>query len=261
MRSIAGSCGGWSLVACAGCAFTGVVAFLSSDDPVDARTVAGDHPAFMVNWWIAGTGDGMLDARRGVPRARRRDLRCVGRGRGVEGGDDHDRARRGSRRDPRLHAARTISAGILAFLIGTALQVVFLAALLPAVWAHGNTAGTDGDVVVVAPVRDGPHLVHHRVGRGPRAEHRDDRSQHRRGARRDLGLGADRRGADPRYKPGLARWLITENVATVVPWTAITDARFQRGPGTALATLVLYLLIAAVVAAVTFMRRDIAAAT
>ena len=63
------------------------------------------------------------------------------------------------------------------------------------------------------------------------------------------------------YKPGLARWLITENVATVVPWSAITDARFERGPGTALATLVLYLLIAAVVAAVTFTRRDIAAAT
>ena len=67
----------------------------------------------------------------------------------------------------------------------------------------GRTAtrtGTDGDVVVVAPARHGPHLVRHRVGRGPRAEHRDDRSQHGRRARRDLGVGADRRGAHPRVQ-------------------------------------------------------------
>ena len=39
------------LVACAGCVFTGVVAFLSSDDPVELAQSSGDHPAFMVNWW------------------------------------------------------------------------------------------------------------------------------------------------------------------------------------------------------------------
>ena len=46
----------WMVVlACAGCAFTGVVAFLSSDDPFELAQSTGDHPAFMVNWWIAGT--------------------------------------------------------------------------------------------------------------------------------------------------------------------------------------------------------------
>ena len=41
----------------------------------------------------------------------------------------------------RLHAARTASAAILAFVIGFALEVVFLAAALPAVVLNGTTDG------------------------------------------------------------------------------------------------------------------------
>ena len=45
----------------------------------------------------------------------------------------------------RLHAARTVSAGVLAFVIGMALQVAFLASVTPAVLLHGTTDGTDAD--------------------------------------------------------------------------------------------------------------------
>ena len=249
----------WMVVlACAGCAFTGVVAFLSSDDPYKLAQSSGDHPAFMVNWWVAGTGDGILTV-----AAVFLALGAAICGASVAGAEwkagtittvlTWEPSR------PRLHAARTISAAILAFIIGTLLQVVFLAALLPAVWAHGNTVGTDGAwwsslMLAAARISFITALVAvlamsiATIGRNTVAALV---------AISAWALIAE--GLIRGYKPGLARWLITENVATVVPWTPITDVRFHRGPGTALATLVLYLVIAAVIAAATFMRRDIAA--
>jgi len=60
-------------------------------------------------------------------------------------------------------------------------------------------------------------------------------------------------------KPGWARYLIGENVVTVVPWQAIEDARFDLSPTTALATLLFYLAIIVVIATASFARRDVAA--
>jgi hypothetical protein len=246
-------------VAGVGCAFTGVVAFLSSDDPVELARSTGDHPAFMANWWIAGTSDGILTV-----AALFLALGAAICGASVAGAEwkagtittvltwEPSRLR--------LHAARTMSAAILAFLIGTALQVVFLAALLPAVWAHGNSAGTDGEwwsSLLFAMVRISfvtalvavLALSIATIGRNTVAALV---------AISAWALIAE--GLIRGYKPGLARWLISENVGTVVPWSTISD-RFHRGPGTALATLVLYLVIAAAVATLTFTRRDIAAAS
>lgn len=60
-------------------------------------------------------------------------------------------------------------------------------------------------------------------------------------------------------KPGLARFLIAENVATVVPWASMRGVEFSRPPAVALLTLVGYLAIAVGVATLTFRRRDVTA--
>ena len=81
---------------------------------------------------------------------------------------------------------------------GRSCEVVFLAALLPAVWAHGKHGrGPHGAWWSSLPPCRSPHLVHHRTGRGACIEHRHDRAQHGRGPRRHLGVGADRRGPHP----------------------------------------------------------------
>jgi hypothetical protein len=130
------------VLACAGCAFTGVIAFLSSNDPYELTQSAGDHPAFMVNWWVAGTGDGFLTV-----AAVFLALGAAICGASVAGAEwkagtittvlTWEPSR------PRLHAARTISAAILAFIIGTLLQVVFPAASSRRCGPR-EQAGTDG---------------------------------------------------------------------------------------------------------------------
>ena len=136
--------------------------------------------------------------------------------------------------------------------------MVFLAALLPAVWAHGSTAGTDGAwwsslLLAVARISFITALVAvlalsiATIGRNTVA------ALVALSAWALIGEGLVRG-----YKPGMARWLVTENVATVVPWTAMSSAEFHREPGIALATLLFYLLVAALVAAFSFVGRDIA---
>jgi hypothetical protein len=247
------------LLAFLGCAFVGVVAYASSSDAYELASSSDDHPAFMANWWIAGSGDGTLSI-----AAVFLALGAAICGASVAGAE----WRAGTVTTVltwtpsrvRLQSARTISAAVLAFVIGALLQVVFLGALLPAVWAHGNSVGTDGDwwaslalamlriagitalvaVLALSIASIGRNTVAALVAIAAWAL---------------IGEGLVRG-----YKPGLARWLITENVATVVPWKAMSDVEFHRGPGTALATLVVYLLAAAAVAMVTFARRDIAGA-
>jgi hypothetical protein len=60
-------------------------------------------------------------------------------------------------------------------------------------------------------------------------------------------------------RPALARLMISENVATFVPWRALADADFERPPIVALAALVTYLGVVVAAATVSFVRRDITA--
>ena len=236
--------------------FTGIVVFLSSDDPTELA-MSPDHPAFMRSWWIEGGGDGYLTI-----AAVFLALGAAICGASVAGAEwkagtittvltwEPSRVR--------LHVARTISAGILSFVIATLLQLAFLAAALPAVWAHGNTTGTDGgfwSALVLAIVRISfitalvaiLALSIATIGRNTVAAL--------------VAISAWAlviEGLIRGYRPGLARWLVTENVATVVPWAKIDSVEFDRGPGLALTTLVVYLLAAAVVATLSFTRRDIA---
>lgn len=60
-------------------------------------------------------------------------------------------------------------------------------------------------------------------------------------------------------RPQLARFMIGENVATVVPWSQLTNVEFERPPIVALAALVAYLTAVVALATASFTRRDVIA--
>ena len=62
-------------------------------------------------------------------------------------------------------------------------------------------------------------------------------------------------------KPSLARWLWAENLGTVMTWAQLETGDFARGPVVAASTLFVYCAVIVGLAAVSFHRRDIAAAT
>jgi hypothetical protein len=137
----------WGLIALALAltALAGTIAFLDSRD-LDVQLLRlqdETHPAVMADWWNGGDGDSVL-----AIGAIALTLGGLIGGASVVGAEWKAgtvttvltwETRRG-----RLHAARTASAGILAFVIAFALQIVFLGAFLPAVLLNGTTDGVDG---------------------------------------------------------------------------------------------------------------------
>lgn len=241
------------------CAMTGVIAFASSRDPSNMGT---GHPVHMASWWTTGGGSGdslLLTAALFLVFGAAMCGASVGGAEWRAGTITTVLTWEPSRW--RLHAARTSSAAIMAFFIGFALQIVMLASTLPGVFLNGSTTGTDGDwwlALVLAMTRISMITALIAVlavniatiGRNTSAAL--------------IGIAvwafvAERTIAG--LKPGWARFLIGENVATVVPWTALEDAGFERPPTVALATLLVYLAIIVVIATSTFVRRDIAAAS
>lgn len=137
----------WVLVgiALAGIAVFGVAAFVSSAglDVAAIESRHETHPAVLRHWWVAGTGDGILT----VAAA----FLLMG---GLVGGASVVGAewRAGTvttmltwePRRLRLHLSRVGACAACAAIVSFALQAVFLSGFLPAVLAHGTTAGTDG---------------------------------------------------------------------------------------------------------------------
>ena len=60
-------------------------------------------------------------------------------------------------------------------------------------------------------------------------------------------------------RPQLARFMISENVATVVSWAQMDDVDFERPPIVALTALVAYLAVVVALATASFARRDVVA--
>jgi hypothetical protein len=241
------------------CTVAGVIVFADSAGKTLAELRVGDelHPALMRNWWIAGTGDGALMI----------SLFFLLLG-GLFGGASVTGAewRAGTvttvltwePRRVRFHLSRTAACAILAALISFALQAVFLASLLPAVIANGSSTGTDAGwwvSLIVAMLRASLLTAIAAM----------------------LGVALATLGRNTSFalvaiftwfavveglvrglKPGLAQYLWGENVATVVPWAQLPDARFQRGPLLALLTLTFYVLVITTIATLAFRRRDIA---
>ncbi len=100
------------VVALVGCAATGVIAFLSSRDPVEFASAVG-HPARMVDWWSGRRRLGPADRSR-VSRRRRGHLWRVRRRRRVARRHDHHGADLGTvtTATPRRTAQLSVRAGV-----------------------------------------------------------------------------------------------------------------------------------------------------
>jgi len=246
-----------SALALAGCVVLGIVALatVGETDPLVA-----DHPGFMRSWPLSSDGDSLLGVGAGFLA-----IGAAVCGASVGGAEWKAGTvttlltwvpARG-----RLHAARTIAAAICAFVIGFVLQVAMLVAALPAVVTGGSTDGTDRDwwaavllglvrISLVASMLAVLALNVATVGRNTTP------ALVALAAWALIGEGIIRG-----LRPGLARFLIGENVATVVPWRAMENQEFHRPPTLALVTLVVYLAIVVGVATVSFTRRDVAGAS
>lgn len=244
-----------------GCALAGVVAFFGSQGKTVTQMRLDDegHPAIMTDWWMADSHEGFL-----VIAMFFLVLGAFFGGATVAGGE----WRAGTMttlltwepRRLRLHAARSLSAAVLATVLSFALQIVFLASFLPAVWAHGTTEGVDSSFwigLVVAMARTSMITASATLLAIALAT-----------AARNTAFAvitvfawmAVIENLIRGLRPSLAPWLWAENVATVMTWNQLPDVDFTRGPLAALTTLLVYCGIVIVGAAVSFHRRDIGTA-
>ena len=249
----------WVLIGLAllGIGLLGVIAFTDSA----GRSVAdlgrdGTHPAIMADWWASGGADGILIVA-GLPLL----LGGVFGGASVIGAEWRagtvTTALTWEPRRLRLHAARLTSAFVLATIIAFVLEVLFLLATVPAVLAHGSTAGTDrgwwiglvGAMVRIALMTGLAALVAGSLATIGRST--------------TFALGAIFawlaivenmvRG----WKPGLQPHLLGENISTVLTWAPLADVEFTRDVPLAVAAIVGYCGVIAIACAMSFARRDV----
>ncbi len=247
----------WMIVlAVALSALAGVIVYFTSRDPV-ALARESTHPAHMASWWMAGEDSFLLTAALFLVIGAAICGASVAGAEWKAGTITTALTWEPSRR--RFHAARTASAAILAFAIGFALQIVFLAAAVPAVALNGTTAGTGsgwwaGLLLAMTRLALITSLVAvlavsiATIGRNTSAALV---------AMAAWALVVERIVAG--LRPQLARFMIGENVATVVPWSQLTNVEFERPPIVALAALVAYLTAVVALATASFTRRDVIA--
>lgn len=248
------------LIAVVGCATFGVIAWVSSSgrSAADlARGEEGGHPALLAWWWRQDVPDG-------IPIFVFLFL-IVG---GIIGGASVAGAEwkaitittllTWEPRRSRLLLTRFTAGALLAFVIAIALQVLFMAAALPAVFAHGSTETPGGGWWIslgLAVVRGALYTA---VG-AVLAEALAMLGRNTAFALVGLfGWVAVVEGAVRGLRPGWARWMWGENMAIVIPWRSSSTASFHRGPLTAALTIAIYMLVVCTVSAATFARRDIA---
>lgn len=249
-------------VAVVGCALAGVVAYFGSTGKTLTELRFDDEgsPALMTDWWIADANEGFLAIAMFFLF-----LGAFFGGATVVGGE----WRAGTvttvltwePRRLRLHGARTLSAATLAFIISFALQVLFLASFLPAVFLNGTAEGADASfwtALMVVMMRTSVLSAGAAV----------------------LAIALATVGRNTAFalitmftwlivieglirglKPSLSRWLWAENIGTVMTWAQLETSDVARGPVMASATLFVYCATIAGLAAVSFQRRDIVAAT
>jgi hypothetical protein len=246
-------------VALAGCVTIGIVAFVDSAGRSLAELHANGqtHPAVMRDWWIVGSAEGTLSIASLF-------LLFGGLIGGATVGGAEWRAGTVTTlltwepRRARVHFARCAACATLAALISLVLQAVFLAVLVPAVLAHGSTAGLDGAwwIALVSAMARTSLLT---------------------AVAATLGCALSTLGRNTAFalvtvfawitvveglirglRPGLSKLLWAENIATVVQWAQLEDAPFHRGPATALLTVAAYIAVIVGGATLAFARRDVA---
>lgn len=250
----------WTLISVAmlGVIVLGVVAFVdSAGKSPEELGVNGTHPAVMADWWAPGTADGILMIG-AVP------LLLGGLIGGVTVAGAEWRAGTittvlcWESRRLRLHAARVGACFVLATVIGLALEASFLAATVPAVLAHGTTAGVDSvwwasllwAMARIAFLTGGAAVVGASLatlGRGTTFA-----------LAVVFGWMAIGETLVRGVKPGLQHLLAAENLAVVLTWAPLADASFSRAGPAAAVTLTVYMAVIAAAAGAAFHARDIA---
>ncbi|MGZ8763957.1 MAG: hypothetical protein ACXW2Y_11600 [Acidimicrobiia bacterium] len=250
------------LLALGGCAFAGVVGFLSSSGKTIAElhTNNATHPAVLTDWWGGADGDSAVTIATTFLL-----LGGFFAGAAVAGAE----WRAGTittvltwePRRVRLTLTRTAACGIVAFVISFALQVVFLASFLPAVFANGTSAGADADwwmALGLAIARSSLLTAVAAVLAVALATL---------GRNTAFALATVFawivviEGVIRGVRPGWAQYLWGENLATIISWGQLDTETFSRGPLLALFTVIAYTALLIVAATITFQRRDIAGGT
>ncbi len=244
------------LIALAFSALAGLIVFLTSGDTLKFAQDPG-HPARMANWWTAGSGDDFL-----LVAAFFIFIGAAICGASVAGAE----WRAGTVTTVltwvpsrvRLHLARTSSAVLLAFVISFLLQTAYLLSAMPAVVVNGNTNGTDSAwwsalilamlrVSLVASLVAVLALSIATIGRNTSAALIVLATWALVIERTVVGL-----------RPKLARYMISENIGTLIEWSQLDGVDFERRPIVSLFALASYLAVVIAIATVLFARRDIA---
>jgi hypothetical protein len=246
------------LVALLGCALAGVIGFVASSGKTLAEITADEmNPAVLTNWWVPAESDGALLIS-GF-------FLLIG---GLLGGASVAGAewRAGTittvltwePRRVRLHVTRTAACGFLAFVIAIFVQAIFLASFLPAVLAHGTTDGATFNwwmSLALAVMRSALLTSIATVLAIALATLARNTA---------FAFGvvflwfAVIENLIRGLRPGWAQYLWGENIGTILPWKQIENVDFTRGPLVALGTIVVYVVVIAGAATITFQRRDIA---
>lgn len=248
------------LIALLGIAVMAIIAFVDSGRiDVAAMHARGEpHPAVMANWWVEGGGDGVL-----MIGAFFLAMGGLIGGASVVGAE----WRAGTMttlltwepRRLRLLVARIGSATVCAIVIATVLQLVLLAALLPAVFAHGTTAGADRAWAVglaaglarIALITGLATMLGASIA---------SIARNTAGAIVAVWVWlsvVERLVAG--LRPKLSGYLLGESIARVLTWADLERAPTSRSPGFALALLALYSGALLAAAAVHLQRSDVAA--
>lgn len=243
------------LIALAFSTFAGLVVFLTSRDAGKFAQDQG-HPARMANWWTSGSGDDFL-----LVAAIFLFVGAAICGASVAGAE----WKAGTMTTMltwvpsrvRLHIARTSSAALLSFVIGFFLQTVFLLAAVPAVVIHGTSTGTDASwwtalllamirISLVTSLISVLALSIATMGRNTSAALI---------VLATWALVIERMVAG--FWPKLGRFMIAENVGTLIEWSQLDGVDFERPPIVSLFSLAGYLAVVIAVATILFARRDI----
>lgn len=250
------------VIAVIGCAVAGVIAFTSSSGKsVFEMQEQGQttHPAVLTDWWVSGTGDGLLAL--GFLFLL---LGALIGGATVAGAewrfDTITSVLTWEPRRWRVHGARLASAGILAFAISFVLQVLLLLSFLPAVLVNGSSDGADlgwwlallAAMIRVSVLTSLSAMV--------------AVSMATLGRNTSFALVvafawmAVIENVIRGVVPSATEWLWGENIAIVFTWSELDadDVDFSRTPLVALLTLITYVAVICWVAGQLFDRRDIA---
>lgn len=236
----------------------GVIEFVASAD-LDLQALAakdGHDPAVMVDWWRTDTNDSTLSVA-GF-------FLAMG---GLLGGASVVGAewRAGTvatvltwePRRMRLLGARIGAVALLAAVIAGALQVLFLAAFIPSVLAHGTTAGADLDwaaslvgaiarIAIVTGTAAALGAALATIARNTAAA-----------IVAPWAWLALVEGLVRGLAPEWSRWLVGDNATVVLNWTSFDHDQATFGPLVAAVLLLVYTLALVTSAAWTFERRDV----